>query len=48
VSTIILGASRVEQLHENFGAEKVAAKLNPKVMGKIEKIFGIAKDEDDD
>lgn len=48
VSTVILGASRVEQLRENLGAEKVVAKLNPKVMEKIDKIFGIAKDEDDD
>jgi len=48
ISTVILGATREEQLHENLGAQKVVTKLTPKVMEKIDRIFGIEKDEDDD
>ncbi len=36
VSSVILGASRVEQLRENFGALDVVAKLNPEVLKRIE------------
>jgi len=48
VSTVILGASRVEQLHENLKAQKVVAKLTPKVMEKIDKVFGVEKEEEED
>jgi voltage-dependent potassium channel beta subunit len=38
VSSVILGASRVEQLRENLGALDVAGQLTPAVMDRIEKI----------
>jgi voltage-dependent potassium channel beta subunit len=48
VSTVILGASKVEQLHENLKAQKVVVKLTPKVMEKIDKAFGVEKEEEED
>lgn len=36
VSSVILGASRVEQLRENFGALDVVAQLTPEVLQRIE------------
>ncbi|MFN8388093.1 MAG: aldo/keto reductase, partial [Anaerolineales bacterium] len=48
VSTVILGASRVEQLRENLKADKFVSKLTPKVMEKIDKAFGVEKEEDED
>ena len=36
VSTVITGASRVEQLEDNLGALEVVAKLTPEVLEKIE------------
>ena len=38
VSTVILGASRVEQLRENLGALDVADRLTPEVMRALDKI----------
>lgn len=48
VSTVILGASKVEQLQENLKADKLVSKLTPKVMEKIDKAFGVKKEDDDD
>jgi voltage-dependent potassium channel beta subunit len=48
VSTVITGASRVEQVHENMKAAAVAPKITPEIMEKIDTIFEIKKDEDDD
>jgi voltage-dependent potassium channel beta subunit len=48
VSTVITGASRVEQVHENMKAAEVAPKITPEIMEKIDTIFEIKKDEDDD
>jgi voltage-dependent potassium channel beta subunit len=49
VSTVITGASRVEQVHENMKSAEVAAKITPEIMEKIDVIFGLKKkDEDDD
>jgi voltage-dependent potassium channel beta subunit len=49
VSTVITGASRVEQVHENMKSAEVAAKITPEIMEKIDVIFGVKKkDEDDD
>lgn len=48
VSTVILGASRVEQLEENLKSDKFVPKLTPPTMEKIDKAFGVKKDEDDD
>ena len=38
VSTVILGASRVEQLHENLGALDVIARLDDDVLARIDEI----------
>lgn len=40
VSTVITGASRPEQVHENLGALAALAKLTPDVKRRIETIFG--------
>ena len=40
VSTVITGASHVEQVHENMKAQEVAAKLTPDVMERIEGVLG--------
>ncbi len=40
ISTVITGASRVEQVHENMRALEVVEKLTPEVMQRIEAIFG--------
>ena len=39
VSSVITGASRLEQLKENLGALAVLDKLSPEVMAKIEKVL---------
>ena len=38
VSTVILGASRLEQLHDNLGALALAPKLTPEVLERIDAI----------
>ncbi|MBL8103711.1 MAG: aldo/keto reductase [Anaerolineales bacterium] len=48
VSTVITGASRVEQVTENMKASEVVDKITPEIMEKIDMIFGVKKDEDDD
>ena len=49
VSTVITGASRVDQVHENMKAGEIAPKITPEIMEKIDVIFGVKKkDEDDD
>ena len=40
VSTVITGASRVSQVHENMRALDVVAKLTPDVMERIEAVLG--------
>lgn len=40
VSTVILGATKPEQVHDNCGAMKLLPKLTPEVMEEIEKILG--------
>jgi aryl-alcohol dehydrogenase-like predicted oxidoreductase len=39
VSTVITGASRVEQVHENLGALDALDKLTPAVLARIDAIF---------
>ena len=39
VSSVILGASRIEQLQENLRALEFSDKLTPEVMAAIERIF---------
>lgn len=48
VSTVITGASRVEQVHENMKAADVAAKITPEILEKIDVIFEIKKDKDNE
>ena len=46
VSTVITGASRVEQVHENMKAAEVAPKITPEILKRIDKIFGVEKHEE--
>jgi voltage-dependent potassium channel beta subunit len=48
VSTVITGASRVEQVHENMRASQVASKLTPEIMERIDAIFAPEKEDEDD
>ena len=48
VSTVITGASRVEQVHENMKASEVAPKITPEIMERIEDIFVETKEEEED
>lgn len=48
VSTVITGASRVEQVRENMKAAEVAPKITAEIMERIDTIFGIKKDDDED
>ncbi len=49
VSTVITGASRVEQVHENMKAGEIAEKITSEIMERIDEILGLKKkDEDDD
>ena len=47
VSTVITGASTVEQIHENLGAADVVTKLTPEILAQIDEVFGLAAREDD-
>jgi voltage-dependent potassium channel beta subunit len=47
VSTVITGASRVEQVHENMKASEVAPKLTPEILERIDQIFGVTEEEED-
>jgi aryl-alcohol dehydrogenase-like predicted oxidoreductase len=40
VSTVITGASRVEQVHENLGALDALGRLTPEVVARIDAVFG--------
>jgi voltage-dependent potassium channel beta subunit len=48
VSTVITGASRVDQVYENMKASDVVDKITPELQGKIDAIFGVKKEEDSD
>lgn len=48
VSTVITGASRVAQVHENMKAVDVAPKLTPEIVERIDGIFEVKKEEEDD
>jgi voltage-dependent potassium channel beta subunit len=49
VSTVITGASRVSQVHENMKAAEVVDMITPEMLAQIDEIFGVKKsDEDDD
>ena len=44
VSTVITGASRVEQLHENLKATEIAPQLTADILQRIDEAFGITED----
>lgn len=48
VSSVITGASRVAQVHENMKAVDVAPKLTPEIVERIDGIFEVKKEEEDD
>jgi voltage-dependent potassium channel beta subunit len=48
VSTVITGASRVEQVHENMKAGEIAGKITPELMERIDEILGLKKKGEDD
>jgi voltage-dependent potassium channel beta subunit len=48
VSTVITGASRVEQVHENMKALEFVDKFTPEIMAQIDEIFGIEMEEDEE
>jgi aryl-alcohol dehydrogenase-like predicted oxidoreductase len=48
VSTVITGASRVEQVHENMKASEVAPKLTPELMERIDHLFIAEKEEEEE
>jgi len=41
VSTVITGASRTEQLHENMQAIDFVDRFTPELMNEIDRIFGV-------
>lgn len=47
ISSVITGASRVSQVHENLKAAEVKAKLTPEVLARIEAILGNNPNEDE-
>jgi len=48
VSTVITGASRVEQLHENLKAAEIAPRLTPEIIKRIDEAFGVKREEEED
>lgn len=48
VSTVITGASRVEQVHENMKASEVVPLLTPEALERIDGIFGAKKEEEEE
>jgi voltage-dependent potassium channel beta subunit len=48
VSTVITGASQVEQVHENMKASEVASRLTPEIMERIDHLFITEKEEEEE
>jgi voltage-dependent potassium channel beta subunit len=48
VSTVITGASRVEQVHENMKALEVVPRLTPEVMAQIDEVLGHQPETEED
>lgn len=48
VSSVITGASRVSQVHENMKAGEVAERITPEIMERIDAIFGVKREEEED
>ncbi|HEX9332200.1 MAG TPA: aldo/keto reductase [Anaerolineales bacterium] len=47
VSTVITGASRVEQVYENMKAAEVAPKITPEILERIDQVFEVKQEEED-
>lgn len=47
VSSVITGASRVEQVHENMKASEIAPKLTDETMKRIDEIFGFVEEQEE-
>jgi voltage-dependent potassium channel beta subunit len=47
VSSVITGASRVEQVHENMKASEIAPMLTLEILERIDRIFGVKEEEED-
>jgi len=47
VSSVITGASRVEQVHENMKAVEIAPKLTPEIMARMDRVIGITNEEEE-
>jgi len=47
VSTVITGASRVEQVHENLKAGEVAPRITPEILQRMDGIFGYKKEKEE-
>ncbi len=47
VSTVITGASRVSQIHENMKALEVLPKLTPEIMARVDEITGFKAEEEE-
>src|SRR6266498_3721739 len=48
VSSVITGASRVEQVQENMKATEIAPRLTPEISERIDQIFNVMKEDDED
>lgn len=48
VSTVITGATSLEQLKENMQASEVASKLTPEILARIDQAFGVKPEEEED
>ncbi len=48
ISSVITGASRVDQVRENMKAEDIAPQITPEIMARIDDIFGYKKQEEED
>jgi aryl-alcohol dehydrogenase-like predicted oxidoreductase len=48
VSTVITGASRVEQVHENMKATEVTPKLTPEILERIDVIFEVNQEAEEE
>jgi voltage-dependent potassium channel beta subunit len=46
VSTVIMGASRVEQVQENIKASEIAPKLTSDILERIDAIFGVTEQQE--
>jgi len=47
VSSVITGASRVEQVHENMKASAIAPNLTPEILERIDSVFAVREEEDE-